>query len=83
MRLMIFPAVVLLALGISLPVAAEEKPVSVADQNRQICKKTESTGTRLGIRRECKTKAEWDALADVAKEDLRRTIEMSTSSAPN
>ena len=82
MRLMIRPVTVLLAFGLAVPVMAAETAPKPADANKQICKKTETTGTRLGVKRVCMTKGEWDLIADQSKEDLRRTIELGSAGTP-
>ena len=82
MRLMTCIGAVVLAFGIAYPGSAEDKTASASDPNRKICKKSETTGTRLGAKRECRSKAEWDEIADVAKEDLRRTIELGAAGNP-
>lgn len=82
MRSMIRAAAMVLAFGLAVPVMAAEAPPKAADPNKQICKKTETTGTRLGVKRVCMTKGEWDLVADQSKEDLRRTIELGSAGTP-
>jgi hypothetical protein len=53
-------------------VAPEQEPAK--DPNEVICKKLEAeTGTRLGKRKECRTRREWDQLAEEAKENLQKS----------
>jgi len=77
----------LLALIPLVPATASETPatsqaqaVNIADPNKQVCKKTETTGTRLGLKRVCKTRAEWAAEAEYAKSNLNRNIEQGSAS---
>jgi hypothetical protein len=52
--------------------AAETAPEN--DQNEVICKKLEAeTGTRLGKRKECRTRREWDEIAEEAKRNLEES----------
>lgn len=44
----------------------------VEDPNKLICERVEKTGTRLGARRVCMTKAEWDAQRRASREELER-----------
>jgi len=82
MRLALLPALLILA----TPVLAQEqqaidaadtgaKPAKAKkdknDPNRVICKRVGQTGTMLGGKQECHTKAEWDKVT----EDSRRTLE--------
>lgn len=51
-----------------LLVAAQAQPTTTApvapvDPDKKICKTIKETGSRLGGKRECKTKAEWDRIA--------------------
>jgi hypothetical protein len=73
----------LAAVIIAGPVAASEKSPVTADPNRQICKKTETTGSRIGAKRECKTKAEWDAEFVNTKNEMRRMDDMRAAASPS
>ena len=42
---------------------ATTAPAAAVDPDRKICKTIKETGSRLGGKRECKTKAEWDRIA--------------------
>lgn len=37
-------------------------PAAPVDPNKKVCKTIKETGSRLGGKRECKTKAEWDRI---------------------
>jgi hypothetical protein len=44
------------------------------DPNEVICKRLEAeTGTRLGKRKECRTRREWDQIAEEAKQNLEKS----------
>jgi hypothetical protein len=67
------------ALAISTSSAAQvtsietDRPASLGrDPNRMICEIYETTGTRLGARKVCKTALEWQQLRD----EQRQTVEM-------
>jgi len=42
------------------------------DPNRMICKRVETIGSRLGAKRVCRTKSEWDADQASNRQDLDR-----------
>ena len=42
---------------------ATTTPAAPVDPDKKICKTIRETGSRLGGKRECKTKAEWDRIA--------------------
>ena len=56
----------LLALAIAMtmpagtPVAAQTKPASATDPNERICETIPVIGSRLGKKRICSTRAEWE-----------------------
>lgn len=54
-------AALLLAGQAQAPTTAPVTPA--ADPEKKICKTIKETGSRLGGKRECKTKAEWDRIA--------------------
>ncbi len=83
MNHMICANLTLLALWCAIPALAAEKPAEAGDPNRQICKKTETTGTRLGVKRECKTKAQWDAEFEMTKSEMRRMDDMRAAASPS
>jgi len=49
------------------------KPAAKADQDKMICEKQEVLGSRLAVRRVCKTRAQWEDQKRVDREDLERT----------
>lgn len=52
------------------PSATTEKPAAKKDDpNRQICRRTGQTGSILGGKPECHTKAEWEKLARAASDN--------------
>jgi hypothetical protein len=55
------------------PSAGTAPPAAKAeDPNKKICERVEETGTRLGGRRVCKTKAEWAAERAESRRELER-----------
>ncbi len=55
------------------PAAAPAVTAQVDDPNEVICKTmAPTTGTRLGARRECQTRREWDADQARAEQNLRQ-----------
>lgn len=57
------------------PVAAQNKAETAKDKpdaDKLICRSSGETGSRLGGRRECHTKAEWDQIRMDNTEALRR-----------
>ena len=64
---------VMLAAAVILPpiaVAAAEQPASKQNE-RRICRREPTTGTRMASPRVCMTKREWEAVDERAKEDMR------------
>lgn len=43
------------------------------EQNKTVCRRVESIGTRLGAKRVCRTKGEWDAEQAANRMDLERS----------
>jgi len=43
------------------------------EQNKTVCRRVESIGTRLGTKRVCRTKGEWDAEQAANRMDLERS----------
>jgi len=39
-------------------------PAAPVDPNKKVCKTIKETGSRLGGKRECRTQAEWDRIAE-------------------
>lgn len=54
------------AAGTAAPTAKQDDP------DKKICERVEETGTRLGGRRVCKTKAEWAAERAASREEIER-----------
>jgi hypothetical protein len=46
---------------------------ATGDANKVVCKTEETTGSRLGAMRVCKTKAQWDATSDASRQMLDDT----------
>jgi hypothetical protein len=56
------------------PATGTPEQAPAADPNEVICKKLEAdTGTRLGKRKECRTRQEWDQIAEEAKRNLEKS----------
>ncbi|HEX6741052.1 MAG TPA: hypothetical protein VF079_04565 [Sphingomicrobium sp.] len=79
-------ASVLLALTLAAPAAAQVSTVESAnpapkgkDPNRIVCEVFDTTGTRLGRRKVCKTAAEWTALTREHKMGLSIFQQQGTS----
>jgi len=54
------------------PAPAQSGGAASEDPNERICRNIETTATRLGRARECKTRAEWAALARQARNNAER-----------
>jgi hypothetical protein len=57
------------------PVAAEP----AADPNKRVCRRFAATGSMIPSRRECRTAAEWNRLADAAQAQGRDVVERARS----
>jgi hypothetical protein len=66
------PVSLLAAVPVAASTASEEPAVEAKD--KLICKRTQRTGTRF-YSQICKTAAQWDALAEQQKRDLREQID--------
>lgn len=59
--------------------AAEPAPTAPAAQteegetNKVVCRRVEAIGTRLGSKKVCRTKAQWDQEAAANRQDLERS----------
>ena len=78
-RLFAAAAGVLLATGIpALADSASSSPTQPTtksndgEQNKVVCRRIESIGTRLNTKRVCRTKGEWDAEQAANRMDLER-----------
>ena len=66
-----------LAIGVTpaiaqAPSVGTAAPAQAEDPDKKICERVEETGTRLGGRRVCKTKAEWAAERAESRRELER-----------
>jgi hypothetical protein len=60
------------------PVPAADSAVSKPKKERLICRPIESTGTRMGPGRECRTATEWNALGgNISQRDLDRVTQQN------
>jgi hypothetical protein len=61
-------------LAFAAPAAAQDsQPASTPPKKeKKICKAVAVTGSILGGKRECRTKAEWDSMAQSARDNLDR-----------
>lgn len=56
------------------PASGTPEQAPAEDPNEVICKKLEAeTGTRLGKRKECRTREEWDQIAEEARQNLEKS----------
>lgn len=69
-----------IGLGLSLTtatvaVAKEEKPAKVMPNGEKIiCKRTQDTSSLARFTRQCFTRAEWDRIAEAARENGQRMV---------
>jgi hypothetical protein len=52
---------------LAAPLAAQEAAPAPAKKEKKICRSVAATGSILGGKRQCHTKAEWDAISDQAR----------------
>lgn len=52
------------------------------DPNRVICQTEQTTGTRLGARKVCKTRLEWEQMRAEHRDTLERVQRQGTSTGP-
>lgn len=66
----------LLAIGAAPAIAqapsAGTAPAKAQDPDKKICQRVEETGSRLGDKRICKTRAEWAAERQESRNELER-----------
>src|SRR3546814_9312965 len=80
-RMRLMRKIIAVALAVSLaPTAAlandkRDQSADMGDSNRVICKKLELTGSRLAVKKDCRTAAEW---ADVRRQQQDTTDRKST-----
>ncbi len=55
-------------LVLSAPALAQETPAVEKPAEKKICRSVAATGSIMG-KRECRTKAEWDAIAERSRND--------------
>ena len=85
-----FGVAALAALVSSAPVLAQvtsietgnPAPKGFGDPNRVVCQIEQTTGTRLGARRVCKTRLEWEQLRAEHRDTLERVQRQATSTGP-
>ena len=63
------------------PAAAPPQPKAAAE--KKICKREETTGSRVNGKRVCKTRAQWDAIQREAQEAMRTSGNLSPGSSSN
>lgn len=68
MRLLILAAAAMLPTPAFAQQAPAEQPAAAAVPEKVICKKVEVTGSRLGAKKVCATKSQWDESARRAQE---------------
>lgn len=81
MTKIIIAAGVLALLTLGTPALAENSSETQAPatkteddgQNKVVCRRVESIGTRLAAKKICRTKGEWDAEASSNRQDLERS----------
>lgn len=64
------------------PTIVVQAPV-VPEADRPVCKRMETTGTRLGARRECKTRQQWALDQMIVRQDMNILSERSAASSPS
>ena len=58
----------------------DQSPTPVPAKEKKICRVQETTGSRLGAKRICKTQAEWDEIAANARNDVENaTTKLNTA----
>jgi len=58
----------------------QTEPTPVPAKEKKICRVQETTGSRLGAKRICKTQAEWDEIAANARNDVEKaTTKLNTA----
>jgi hypothetical protein len=59
-----------------------QAPTAQSDVNKIICKKQQEIGSRLGAKKVCLTKKEWQDRADIDREDVER-VQQNTGTRPS
>jgi hypothetical protein len=57
----------------SEPAPAAGGQADEGETNKVVCRRIESIGTRLGAKKVCRTKAQWDSEAATNRQDLERS----------
>ncbi len=57
----------------SEPAPAAGAQAEEGETNKVVCRRVESIGTRLGSKKVCRTKAQWDSEAAANRQDLERS----------
>ena len=65
---------VLALLAFAVPAIAQETPPEKPAE-KKICRAVQTTGTILGGKRECHTKAEWDKIRAADQENAARALD--------
>ena len=55
------------------PAPAAGSQADEGETNKVVCRRVESIGTRLGSKKVCRTKAQWDSEAAANRQDLERS----------
>lgn len=82
-------ALVLLALPVAAaaqdmtPPSETPKAPEANPGDQIVCKRYQTSGTRLGVKRVCLRKSEWEAQAHDAQANLQRQIELQSAASPN
>jgi hypothetical protein len=76
----------LLMLASSVPAFAQVSSIQSnnparksSDPNKMVCEVAETTGTRLGARKVCKTAAEWAQLKEETRQNVEKVQQQATS----
>lgn len=72
--LTLFAAATLLPAGPALAGGNTDGAIAVDPKDKLVCKRTQATGSRF-YKQICKTAAQWDAMAEQQKRDLREHID--------
>lgn len=70
---MFSPVLLVLAAAAATPAAAPATldQGAIDDANKVVCKNQGTVGSRLGVKKVCRTKAEWRLVADDARREVR------------
>jgi hypothetical protein len=76
MRAFAIVALSCLAFSSAPAIAKDDKPV---DPDKKICRRTEATGSIIGGKRQCHTRAEWKTIDDANSEAAQRFSDRRSS----